>query len=202
MPAPPWRSRNRELAALSRLADQRGAQSIQVQSEGAEVDESALTIYIVSCEKLEELGYSVEGRSAELEIMLMEDESPGDGDVMVMPAVFLDLGPVPLNELTVVMDVRPVREQKVCCADTEWPSLLDTECRAPSFGYRVAMLGNAPHHGGVVMSGNAPHHGGVVMSGNAPHHGGVIKLGNAPHHGGVVMLGNAAPYHGGVCRPF
>jgi hypothetical protein len=86
------------------------------QSEGAEVDEPALTICVASCEKLEELGCSVEGRSAELEIMLMEDESPYDGDVMVRPAVFLNLGPVPLNELTVVMDVRPVREQKVCCA--------------------------------------------------------------------------------------
>jgi hypothetical protein len=39
------------------------------QSEGGEVDEPALTIYIASCEKLEELGYSVEGRPAELEVM-------------------------------------------------------------------------------------------------------------------------------------
>jgi hypothetical protein len=54
------------------------------------VDEPALTIYIASCEKLEELGYSVEERSAELEIMLMEDESPYGGDVMVTPAVFLN----------------------------------------------------------------------------------------------------------------
>ena len=38
------------------------------QSAGSEVDESALTIYTVSCDKLEELGYSVEERSAELEI--------------------------------------------------------------------------------------------------------------------------------------
>jgi hypothetical protein len=71
------------------------------------VDESALTIYSASRERLEELGYSVEERPAELEIMLMEDESPYDGDVMVSPAAFLDLGPVPLNELAVVMDVRP-----------------------------------------------------------------------------------------------
>jgi hypothetical protein len=36
---------------------------------------------------------------------------------MVMsPADFLDLGAVPLNELAVVMDVRPVWEEKVCCA--------------------------------------------------------------------------------------
>jgi hypothetical protein len=34
------------------------------QSEGGEVNESALTIYIASCERLEELGYSVEERSA------------------------------------------------------------------------------------------------------------------------------------------
>jgi hypothetical protein len=40
------------------------------------VGESALTVYLASCEKLEELGYSVEERSAELEIMLMDDESP------------------------------------------------------------------------------------------------------------------------------
>ena len=72
------------------------------QSRGAEVDDSALTVYVASCEKLEELGYSVEGRPAELEIMLMEDESPYDGDVMVKAAAFLDLGaPVPLNELSV-----------------------------------------------------------------------------------------------------
>jgi hypothetical protein len=80
------------------------------------VDESALTIYIASCERLEELGCSVEERPAELEIMQLEDDPPYDGDVMVSPAVFLNLGAVPLNELTVVMDVRPVREQKVCCA--------------------------------------------------------------------------------------
>ena len=44
------------------------------QSEGGEVDESALTIYIASCERLEELGCSVEERSAELEIMQLEDD--------------------------------------------------------------------------------------------------------------------------------
>jgi hypothetical protein len=38
------------------------------QSEGGEVDESALTIYIASCERPEELGYSVEERPAELEL--------------------------------------------------------------------------------------------------------------------------------------
>jgi hypothetical protein len=59
------------------------------QSEGGEVDESALTICIASREKLEELGYSVEERSAELEIMLIEDGAPYDGDVMVSPADFL-----------------------------------------------------------------------------------------------------------------
>jgi hypothetical protein len=56
------------------------------QSEGGEVDESALTIYIASCEGLEELGYYVEERPAELEIMQLEDDSPYDGDVMVSPA--------------------------------------------------------------------------------------------------------------------
>ena len=86
------------------------------QSEGAEADESALTVYVVSCEKLEELGYSVEERSAELEIMLMEDESPYGGEVMVKAAAFLNPGAIPLNELSVVMDVSPVREQNVCCA--------------------------------------------------------------------------------------
>jgi hypothetical protein len=35
------------------------------QSERGEVDESALTICIASCERLDELGYSVEERSAE-----------------------------------------------------------------------------------------------------------------------------------------
>jgi hypothetical protein len=76
------------------------------------VDGSTLTIYIASCEKLEELGYSVEERAAEFEIMMLEDGSPYDGDAWVSPAVFLTLGAVPLNELTVVMDVRPVREEK------------------------------------------------------------------------------------------
>jgi hypothetical protein len=87
---------------------------MQVSLKGAEVGDSALTIYIASCEKLEELGYSVEERSAELEIMLMEDESPYDGDVMATPAVFLNLGPVPLNELTAVMDVLVSCGSKKC----------------------------------------------------------------------------------------
>ena len=65
------------------------------QSEGGEVNESALTIYIASCERLEELGYSVEERSAELEIMLVEDESPYDGEVVAKAAAFLDLGAMP-----------------------------------------------------------------------------------------------------------
>ena len=56
------------------------------QSEGGGVDDSALTLYIASCERLEELGYSLEERSAELEIMLIEDDSPYDGEVMVSPA--------------------------------------------------------------------------------------------------------------------
>ena len=68
------------------------------QSEEGEVDDSALTIYIASCERLEELGYSVEERSAELEITLIEDGTPYGGDVMVSPADFLNLGAVPLLE--------------------------------------------------------------------------------------------------------
>ena len=80
------------------------------QSEGTGVDETALAVYNASCEKLEELvcGYSVEGRSAELEIILVEDESsPYDGEIWVDPAAFLDLGAASLNELTEIVDVRP-----------------------------------------------------------------------------------------------
>jgi hypothetical protein len=81
------------------------------------VDESALAVYNASCEKLEELGYSGEERSAELEIMLVEDESPYDGGGWIGPAAFLGLGAAPLNELTETVDVlRPVREEIVCCA--------------------------------------------------------------------------------------
>ena len=47
------------------------------------MDESAFTIYSASCEELEELGYSVEERPAELEIMLMDDDTPYDGEVLV-----------------------------------------------------------------------------------------------------------------------
>jgi hypothetical protein len=69
------------------------------------------------CAKLEEPGYSIEERSAESEILLMDDESPYDmydGEVMVKAAAFLNLGAmVPLNKLPVVMDVSPVREQNV-----------------------------------------------------------------------------------------
>ena len=87
------------------------------QASGSAVDDSALTIYTASCDKLEELGYSVEERSAELEIMLMDDEVPYDGDVQVKAAAFLNMGSTtPLNELTVVMDVSPVLEHNVCCA--------------------------------------------------------------------------------------
>jgi hypothetical protein len=86
------------------------------QSEGTEVDESALTVCSASCEKLEELGYSVEERPAELEIMLVKDGTPYDGEAWIGPAAFLDLGAVPLNELTEIVDARPVREENVCCA--------------------------------------------------------------------------------------
>jgi hypothetical protein len=62
------------------------------------VDDSALTTCTVSCDELEELGYSVEGRSAELEIMLMDDETPYDGEVQVKAAAFLNMGATtPLN---------------------------------------------------------------------------------------------------------
>jgi hypothetical protein len=80
------------------------------------VDEAALAVYNAPCEKLEELGYSVEERSAELEIMLVEGESPYDGEIWVDPAAFLNLGAVCLNELIEIVDVRPVREENVCCA--------------------------------------------------------------------------------------
>jgi hypothetical protein len=62
------------------------------QSGGAGVDDSALTVCTASCDKLEELGYSVEERSAELEIMLMDDETPYGGEVMVKAAAFLNMG--------------------------------------------------------------------------------------------------------------
>jgi hypothetical protein len=64
------------------------------------VDETALAVYNASCEKLEELGYFVEERSAELEIMLVEDESPYDGETWVDPAAFLGLAWSGLPERT------------------------------------------------------------------------------------------------------
>jgi hypothetical protein len=77
------------------------------------VDGTALAVYNASCEKLEELGYSVEERSAELEIMPVEGGSPYDGEIWVGPAAFLNLGAACLNELTEIADVRPVREENV-----------------------------------------------------------------------------------------
>jgi hypothetical protein len=56
------------------------------------LDDSALTIYTASCDKLEELECSVEERSAELEIMLMDDETPYGGEVQVKAAAFLNMG--------------------------------------------------------------------------------------------------------------
>jgi hypothetical protein len=58
------------IAACCRAAMAAWGTAYASQSEGAEVDESALTVYDASCEKLEELGYSVEERSAELVVML------------------------------------------------------------------------------------------------------------------------------------
>jgi hypothetical protein len=65
----------------------------------------------------------------------MDYDSPYDGDLMVSPAAFLGLGAVPLNELTVVMDVRPVHEapceSKKCVV--RWCS---TRPRRAAFGGR------------------------------------------------------------------
>jgi hypothetical protein len=69
----------REIIATCRLPGSARAQPAYASpSEGTGVDETVLAVYNASCEKLEELGYSVEERSAELEIMLVEDESPCD----------------------------------------------------------------------------------------------------------------------------
>jgi hypothetical protein len=62
------------------------------------------------------IAYSVEERSAELKVMLVEDETPYDGEVWIGPAAFLGLGAARLNELTEIVDVRPVREENVCGA--------------------------------------------------------------------------------------
>jgi hypothetical protein len=115
------------------------------QSEGAEVGESALTVYVASCEKPEELGYSVEERSAELEIILNDDAPPYDGDVMVKAAAFLNPGSVPLNALSVVMDVRPVREQKVCCA------LVQHKPKEASFWWKICGGTGAHSHQGLIF---------------------------------------------------
>jgi hypothetical protein len=39
-----------------------------------------------------------------------------DGEIWVDPAAFLGLGAACLNELAEIVDVRPVREENVCCA--------------------------------------------------------------------------------------
>jgi hypothetical protein len=56
-------------------------------------------------EALEDLGYAVEERPAELDISLVEDESPYDPDLLVKHAVFLGPGAVPLHEVTEVVDL-------------------------------------------------------------------------------------------------
>jgi hypothetical protein len=49
--------------------------------------------------------------------MLVEGESPYNGEITGLgPAAFLNIGPVRLNELTEIMDVRPVRDENACCA--------------------------------------------------------------------------------------
>jgi hypothetical protein len=68
MPAPPWRSRNRDARDIIATCRSAWGTVHASQSGGAEADESALTVCVASCEKLEELGYSVEERSGELEI--------------------------------------------------------------------------------------------------------------------------------------
>jgi hypothetical protein len=89
---------------------------MQVSPEGVKwmIPRSRFTLHRVKGSK--SLGILSRKGRQNLEIMLIEDGTPYDGDVMVSPADFLKLGPVPLNELTVVMDVRPVREEMVCCA--------------------------------------------------------------------------------------
>jgi hypothetical protein len=49
------------------------------------VDEAALVVYNTAYDKLEELGYSVEVRPAELDIVLIEDGSRCDGGLWVEP---------------------------------------------------------------------------------------------------------------------
>ena len=63
------------------------------------------------------------------------------------PAVFLDLGPVPLNELTVVMDVRPVREQKVCCA------LVQHKAKEGSHWWKICGGTGSYSHQGLILCG-------------------------------------------------
>ena len=66
----------REIIATCRAASSAWGTAYASQSEGTGVDETALVVYNASCEKLEGLGYSVEERPAELEIMLVEDGPP------------------------------------------------------------------------------------------------------------------------------
>ena len=120
---PLWRSRKRKLARSSRLVVERGEQSILPSPRrlvSGVADGAALVVYNTATDKLEELGYSVEERAAELDIMLVEDESPYDPygpDHWVEPASFLNRSAVRLNELlTEIVDVNPLRGMNVCCA--------------------------------------------------------------------------------------
>jgi hypothetical protein len=67
------------------------------------VDEGGCShgLYHILCDKPEELGYSIEERPAELDIMPVEDGPPYDGNFWFEPAAFmgLGLGGVRLNEL-------------------------------------------------------------------------------------------------------
>jgi hypothetical protein len=138
------------------------------QSAGTEADESALTIYTVSCDKLEELGYSVEERSAELEIQLVDDDEPYDGNVQVKGAAFLNLGSTfSLDELSVIMDVGPVLDHHVCCA------LVQHKASEGSLWWKVC--------GGTGAHKSQPELGGNPVSLRAP---------NRPLSGSVAFLGH------------
>jgi hypothetical protein len=69
--------------------------------------------------------------------MLVEGDSPCDGNFWFGPAAFMGLGAVRLNELTEVMDVSPVRDESVCCAlvphrAKEWQSVVEGHSAGPA----------------------------------------------------------------------
>jgi hypothetical protein len=170
------------------------------------VDESALTVYVASCEKLEEFRYSVEERSAELEIKRNEDESPYDGDVMVKAADFLNLGAVPLNEWSVVMDVRPVREKNVCCA------LVQHKPKEGSLWWKICGGTGAHTHQGLIFVWTSPAVPSYVRRrrqakyllipgwcspGSWPHRGRPMRIALYQLSSGFNSSGRAVPQRGG-----